>query len=98
VVVGVVTTTACESRGDGIIIGKPAVVGIATVGVRESCGTSSGMSIKLGCRVPTWSAIDFGGFSSRVFSGPVMEIPVIVGVVRVGVPGAVVGTDAIFIK
>ena len=112
-VVGVVLTIAGESSGDGIIITRPAVVDCATADVLEPCGTSSWMSMRLGRRIPTEIASGSGGrrfcvpgshnvclnwFSRRVFNGPLMVIPVISGVVRVGVLGAGVGTGAVFIK
>ena len=85
VVVTIILTTAGVSIVDGTLVAVPAAVVVTAAGVvvaivTESWGTSSGMSMKLG----GW-ATGFGILSNKVFMVPMAEIPVISGVVRVGV-------------
>ena len=64
-------------------------VAVVVVVVTESWGTSSGMSMRLG----GWATC-FGMLSNKVFIVPIAEVPVISGVVRVGVVAEVAAGGA----
>ena len=88
-VITVVLPTTGVSIACGVVLVVGVAVGVVVAVVTESWGTSSGMSMRLGLWVTC-----FGMLSNKVFIVPIAEVPVISGVVRVGVVAEVAAGGA----